>query len=270
MGAKLCAKTHEPKIAVGGVGRGFAKCFFERKEHGRAAHVTVVAEDAGAGGKRLWGDDRRDGVEHIATAGMSNDPGNGTRSAVRPEAPDGVCGERADGAVEEIAELAVALLEAEFVAVGGDQECIKLERAQGGRAGRSAPNRGRGVVAEEARADDDAGIVVEAKRGGADFHRDARDRGAGLGGEEVAGRAEDAYLGATAEANEILAEGLGAQSQNSGDVARDAGAEVARAWADDECAELGGQMLGLASVVESAEAASSGPLCGRRRGAGWR
>ena len=119
-----------------------------------AAKVRVLASSE-------WGrDDGRDRLEHIATARMRHDAGNGARSAIGPEFADGGGGEFGHGAMEKIAELAVALLEPEFIAVGGQVKRVEVEGAQAGGPGRRAPNRGCGAIAEQAGADEDAGIVV--------------------------------------------------------------------------------------------------------------
>ena len=46
---------------------------------------------------------------------------------------------------------------------------------------RAGPDGGRRAVAEEAEADEDAGVVVGEKCGGADFHRDGCDHGLRVG-----------------------------------------------------------------------------------------
>ena len=183
-------------------------------------------------------DDGRERGEHIASAGMCDDARDGARAARLPELADGVGGEFGDGAVEEVAQAAVAVLEAEFVALDREVERVESEAAQRVRARRGAPDARGGAVAEEAGADDDAGIVVEVKCRRAHFDRDARDGGAGLGGEQVAGGAKRGNRGAAAKTDEVLQENIGAEAEQLCDVAGEAGAKVTCAGSDEERVEL--------------------------------
>ncbi len=240
MRAEPGAEGDEPEV-TGAVGRFFVEGAVEGEENGRAAHVAEVAEHFAAGVERMRSDDGLDGVEDIAAAGMRDNAGDGARAAAGPQFANGSGGEFRDGAVEEVAEFAVALLEPKLVAVGGEMKRIEIEGAErngmGGRFG--APDRSGGTVGEEAGADENAGIVVEVKRGGADFDGDAGDGRVGVGGENVAGAAQHGNGGAAAEADEILKKGVGAKAELFGDVAGQAGAEIARAGADEERVEIG-------------------------------
>ena len=60
-----------------------------------------------------------DGLEDVPAAGMNDDPRNPPFSALSPEAADGSRGKIGHRSVEKVAELAVALLEAELVAMLG-------------------------------------------------------------------------------------------------------------------------------------------------------
>ncbi len=103
----------------------------------------------------------------------------------------------------------------------------------------------RRAVAEEAGADEHAGVVVEVEGGGADLDRDAGGDGVGVRGEHALGGAERRDGGAAAEADEVLEVGVGAQAELLGDIAGDARAEVAGAGADEQRVELVGAQAGL-------------------------
>jgi len=240
VGAEAGAEGDEPEIA-GAVGRGFAEGAIEGEEDGGAAHVAVVAESFATGLERMWSDDRFEGVEDIAPAGVRDDARDGARAASGPKFTDGGGGKFGDGTVEEVAEFAVTLLEAEFVALGGDVKRVEIEGAESVRivGWLCAPDGTGGAVGEEAGADEDAGIVVEVESRRADFDGDAGDGGVGVCRENVAGAAEEGNGSAATETDEILEEGVGAEAEMFGDVAGETGAEVAGAGADEERVEVG-------------------------------
>jgi hypothetical protein len=184
------------------------------------------------------------------------------------EACDGVGGEAGHGGREQVAQFAVALLEADVIAGGGKVEGVEAVGAQRG-AGRGrrggAPEGGRGAVAKEAGADEYAGIVVEVKGGGADLDRDAGDGGFGPRGEEGGGGAEGGDGGTAAEADEILEKGVGAEAEGFGDVAGDTGAEVASAGADEEGIELVGVQAGAGEGGGEGAAGEGGCLAAKGR-----
>ena len=234
------AETHEPEIAGVGTWSRVAQRNLQREQDGGAAHVAMCGEDAGAAGERMGCDHWREGGEDILSAGMRDHGGDGARAAFGPELCDSTGREIRHGAVEEIAELALALLETEFVAIGGLVMRLKGKRPQAIRARLGAPDGGGRAVTEKAGTDEDAGIIIEVERGGADFHGDARDGGVGIGRKHMAGRAQGGNGRAAAETDEILEKGIGAQPEFFGDVTRDAGAEIAGAGADQERVEVGG------------------------------
>lgn len=145
-------------------------------------------------------------------------------------------GESGDLGGEKISEKAVFMIEAKVVAVGGFQMrgalhepdfpfCVgRLRRNDGGG----------GAIAEEAGADENAGVVVEIGGSGTNFH--ANNEGvAGLaGGEEGGGLLEGGEGGAAAEADEIKKGEGGGESEALGKVAGESGAEVAGTGGDEE------------------------------------
>ena len=180
---------------------------------------------------------------------MRDDPADGTRVCLRlrgcEEPRYRTRGELRHGRVEEVAQLPVALLETQPVAIRRDMQRVESMAAPATCARCAFPDRRGGAVAEEAGADEDAGIIVEVEGGGADFQGDAGDGGGGLGGEDGGGGAERGDGGAAAEADEVLEEGVGAEVERFRDVAGEAGAEVAGAGADEERVELIGAEAGL-------------------------
>jgi hypothetical protein len=68
-------------------------------------------------------------------------------------------------------------------------EGLKVESAEAAGPGCTAPDRSGGAVAEQARANNDARIIIEVENSRTDFDSDAGDGGVGLRGEDVAGGA---------------------------------------------------------------------------------
>ncbi len=169
----------------------------------------------------------------------------GFRPSAREQPGNRGCGELRHGWVEEVAQFAIALLKAQPVAVGREVQRVEAVAAPAAGARRAPPDGRRRAIAEEARADDHAGIVVEVEDGGADFDGDASDGGARVGREDVAGGAERRNRGAAAETDEVLEKRVGAQAELLGDVAGEAGAEIAGAGADEEGVELIRAEIGL-------------------------
>src|ERR1035437_1446003 len=124
MCAKTRAETHEPKNTLPTGPRRLER-LLQREEHRRAAHVAEMVQRAGACLERMRREDGSDRLEHIAAAGMHDNLHDGPQAAIRPEPADGAGGELGHGAVEEIAELAVALLKAKFVALGGQVQGVE-------------------------------------------------------------------------------------------------------------------------------------------------
>jgi len=121
------------------------------------------------------------GIEDIPATGMGNDAADRPVAAAIPEAFDRAGGKGWHGAVEQVAQFAVALLEPELVAVRRLVMRVEAEGAQSSRTWLGPPDRGRGAVAEETGADQNAGIVVEVKCRGADLDGHAGNRGCGVG-----------------------------------------------------------------------------------------
>ena len=258
MGAKAGAETDEPKIATGGGGGGGAEGFFEGEKHGGAAHVAKIAEDAGTGVEGVRGDDGCEGIQDVAAAGMGDDAGDGARAAGRPKFRNGGRRELGHGAVEEVAQFAVAVFEAEFVAIGGPMERLKIKRAETGGPGRGTPEGGGGTVGKKTGADNHAGVVIEKEDGRADFDGDAGDGGAGLRGEHVTRGPQRGNRGAATETDEILENRIGAQAELFGNVTGESRAEVTGAGADEQGVEVRGFEVGLGERGSE----SAGGKCG--------
>jgi hypothetical protein len=120
--------------------------------------------------------------QHVAAAGMHDPRGDVARHEAgahehRLEHALGVLGgERGHLAGQDVAQHAVALLEHQRLALGGldqrgavDPFDATLRRRV---AGLAREDRGAGAVAEQARADQHAGVVVEVHRGAADLDAD--------------------------------------------------------------------------------------------------
>src|SRR5438874_13563027 len=75
------AEAYEPEVAVA-VRAAVLQGFLEGEEHRGAAHVAVVAQDARRGVERVGRDDRRDGFDDVATAGVRDDAGDGPVAAL--------------------------------------------------------------------------------------------------------------------------------------------------------------------------------------------
>lgn len=118
MCAKARAETHEPKITGLIRGGGF-KAFLQGEQHGRTAHIAVVAQHPGAGLQGIRREDRFECFQDISTARMSHDPGHGPRAAPGPQARHGAGRQLGHGAVQEVAEFAIALFETQFVPFSG-------------------------------------------------------------------------------------------------------------------------------------------------------
>jgi hypothetical protein len=156
-------------------------------------------------------------------------------------------GEGGDLGGEKVAEQAAAVVEAEMFAVFGSGVAGGAGPADGGPCGRrfGRKNDGGGAIAEEAGADEDAGVVIEVAGGGADFDADDENPAGAPGLELGGGLVEGGEGGATALADEIE-EGRGGRKPKAfGNIAGKAGAEVAGAGGDKEGIDLGGLELGF-------------------------
>ena len=118
MCAKARAETYEPKI-TGVAGNGCFEGLLQSEEHRRTAHVAVVPQHQSARLKQMRREDRLERLQYIATSGVGHDAGHGPRAALRPQPGDGIRCQLGHGAVQEITQLAVALLKTEFIPVGG-------------------------------------------------------------------------------------------------------------------------------------------------------
>lgn len=123
----------------------------------------MVPQHAGAGRQRIGREDRRERFQHIATARMGDYLGDRSRATGLPQPGDRAGRQFRHGAMEEIAEFAVALLETQFVPVGGQVEGIEIKAAQARWSRGRAPDRGRGAVAEQAGTDEHARVVIQVK-----------------------------------------------------------------------------------------------------------
>src|SRR5664280_3472504 len=115
MGAESRAEAGEPQIARGR--RRMAKMFLENEKNRGTAHVAMGLEDRAAGGERIPRQRSAKGVEHIAPPGVDED-GSRRRGAFfsKKRGDRGRC-VLGDGAIEQVAQLAIAGLEAQPVAL---------------------------------------------------------------------------------------------------------------------------------------------------------
>ena len=90
------------------------------------------------------------------------------------------------------------------------------------------------AVAEQAGADENAGVVIEIKRRAANFNADGENSPGAPGGENGLGRPQIRQGGAAALAHQIQGEDIRAQAKPFADVARQARAQIAGAGADED------------------------------------
>ena len=122
-----------------------------------------------------------------------------------------------------------------------------------------------GAVAEQAGADQNAGIVVEIHRCAAHLDADREHVRRGAGTDQRSRELKVRQRGGAALADEVVGLHVGAQAEPLGDVAREARAKIAGARADDDGADLVGGEPGVDECRAPASAASAGALARKRR-----
>lgn len=182
------------------------------------------------------------GGENIPTPGMPNPAGNIFLVEAGPlEDRAGVTrGESGNFRSEKISQEAVFVIEAKMVAVGGLEvggASNKPDLALGG-GGLLGENGGGGAVAKEAGADENAGVIVEVGGSGANFHANDENVVGLTRGKEGGGLLKSGKSGAAAEADEIEKGERGGETEALGEVAGEAGAEVASAGGHEEGVDL--------------------------------
>lgn len=241
VGAEAGAEGGEPPVLRSGRPVGVQR-LLQCKQDGRAAHIAVAAKGFAGGGEVVSRKFCRDGVDHILAARVRNDATDRVRvrglDRALVEVGDCLGGEGGDRRFEQVAEFAVTVFKPNFIPIGGIVKRIEIEAAELSGLGRSFPNGGGGPVAEEARADEHAEVVIEVEGGGANF-----DGYTGYGclrvpGENTINRAERGNGGAATESDKILQVGIVAQPQLFGQVAGHPGTEVAGAGAHHESIEI--------------------------------
>ena len=108
------------------------------------------------------------------------------------------------------------------------------------------------AVAKQTGADDDAGIVIEKKRGTANFDADGQNFFRPPGGKQSFGGPQVWQSRAAALADEVESEHVGAQAETFADIAGEAGAEVTGASADENGVNFRRRTIGI----------GEGALCG--------
>ena len=110
----------------------------------------------------------------------------------------------------------------------------------------SARQHGRSrAVSEQARADQHAGIVIQIHRRAADLDADRQHPLGAPAREQRFGRAHVRQGGAASLADEIERKNVGRQAEPLGDVARQAGAQISGARADDDRVDVAGVEAGV-------------------------
>ena len=131
----------------------------ERGEDAWAADVSVIAQDGTGFVEWVRGEALLDSEDHIAPAGMGNE-------AVRcggfflKELKHGPGGEFGDFAVELVFEASVGVHETDFFPMLGLVEGLKSMESKLVADRFLAPEGGGGTVAEKAKADEHAGVVI--------------------------------------------------------------------------------------------------------------
>jgi hypothetical protein len=137
----------------------------EGEEDGGTAHVAAMGEDVFGLEKGVSWQAFLDGFEDVTAAAVA-DQGAFFERLFLGEGKDGVCGEIRDVAVELVAEVAVAVDEADFFAVLGKMEGVEMaEVFVVGADLFAVEQEGGSTVSEEAKADEHARVVIEVEGG---------------------------------------------------------------------------------------------------------
>ena len=128
--------------------------------------------------------------------------------------------------------LPCADFEAEQVAFFRPVQGAEAMAPQARRPRLAAPDGGGGAIAEKAGAHQHAMVVIEIKRGRANFHRHAGDHRLRPGGQQVTGRPQHRNRRPAAQAHQIVQDGVAPQSELFGDITGHAWTKVAGAGAE--------------------------------------
>ena len=213
MGAESGAETGQPEIAREAA-VGCRRCSSRTKRTEGLLMLPWALSTAWLAASENPGSAGADGVEHVAPAGMDQH-GGGRRGALVLGEKLGHRGGRllGHGAVQEVAQFAIADLEAKQIAFLRQVERAESVAAERGRPRPAAPDGGGGAVAEQAGADQHAVVVIEVERRRADLHRHAGDDGLGLRGQQVTGRPQRRDRRAAAQADQVVQDGVRPQAQ---------------------------------------------------------
>jgi hypothetical protein len=193
------------------------------------------------------------GPQHFATAGVPNPAahvvGLSTMVGAGPiKHRAGVAGgQGGDFGGEEIAEEAAPVIETKMFAVFRRRVAGGTDPTDGRAFGRRlrVEDHGGGPIAKEAGANENAGVVIEITGGGTDFHADHEDP-AGASCLELCGGLIQGREGSPAAlTHEIEQRGRTRKPEGFGDIAREAGAEIAGAGGNEKSIDLVGRKLGL-------------------------
>jgi hypothetical protein len=193
------------------------------------------------------------GPQHFATAGVPNPTAYlvglsaviGTGPIKHRASVAG--GQGGDLGGEKIAEEAASVIETKMFAVFRRRMAGGTDPADEGTVGRRlrAQNCSGGPIAKEAGADENAGVVIEITGGGTDFHADHEDPAGASCLELCSGLVQGREGSPAALTHEIEQRGLTRKPEGFGDVAREAGAEVAGAGGNEKSIDLIGRKLGI-------------------------
>jgi len=160
-----------------------------------------------------------------------------------------------DGAVELIAEPALTIDKADLLAL---LRCMHRGEAAEAPATHVAGIQDRCgcAIAKQAQADKHAGIIADIEGCRTDLHSHHCDAMRGMGSEIVTGRTKCGQRGTTARAGVVDEVGRRGEVRGFGDVAAEAGAEVAGAGADEERIDAGS--IGLLQGIAQRSCCESG------------
>ena len=197
------------------------------------------------------------GGKHVFAARVAEDAGDrrpmaGGRAVI--EVSYGTGGQARYGGMEQIPQLATALLKPDTVAVFWVVVRVERMASDARRARLRAPDAGRRAIPEQTGTDDDAGVIVEVERGRADFDRHAGDGGCRVGGQDTVDRPQGGDSRTAAESDQILKPRIVPQAQGLRNIATHARAKVTGAGAHHQgvdfvrlnpsCLQCGAECLG--------------------------
>jgi len=168
-----CAKSGEPEVASGRL-----KCGLQGDEDARTTDIAVATKNVTRVGEEISWEFFLDGFNDIPATGV-RDEAFWIATAGRVKLGNGIRGQRGNGSVKLVFEASTLIHEADFFSVFGFVEGLESRKPELIILVFRAPESSRGAISEKAKADEDAGIVVdvECRRGNLD--RDGRHEGFG-------------------------------------------------------------------------------------------